>query len=254
VHGADVEVQDFILSRAKLIPSPILYMIIRPSHSALALKAMQDVAYIGCSTHEDWAHVKHYGHEAKAFKIQHSIPMNTSMGVAGFKEKYNITTQKMFLSCGGFWAHKAMRELVAVFKAAALADTTLVLTGYDNRQQIMPQKEDNILPIMLDDKQDVMNAIAEADLYIMHSFEEGFGLVLLEAMLNHTPWAARHIAGAITLQEFGFTYQNDAQLIDYMQNMQRDSARIAKANQHVKDFYMIKNTVDDILQVPVFKT
>jgi hypothetical protein len=106
---------------------------------------------------------------------------------------------------------------------------------------------------MIDDREDVLSAILEADLYIMHSHREGFGLVLLEAMLNKTPWASRKIAGAKVLKDFGFTYEHDEDLVQYLKEYLDagyvTDPRIDEAYEYVISNHMIKNTVDDILRI-----
>jgi hypothetical protein len=98
-----------------------------------------------------------------------------------------------------------------------------------------------------------MSALLEADLYIMHSHKEGFGLVLLESMLNKTPWASRNIAGAKVLKDFGFTYEHDADLVQYMKEF-IDAGYVTDpiiddAHEFVITNHTIKNTVDDILKL-----
>lgn len=251
VHGGDVAVQDFVLRNAKYIQSPILFMLILPSESRTYHDALQDCAYIGCSTHDDWAYVIQKGVVNKSKQIRHSVNPKISTGQPGFREKYGIKTQYMFLSCGGYWPNKAMQELVDTFNKLGRDDVTLVLTGYDNRHNIKPQESEFVKALMIDDREDVMSAIMETDLYIMHSHREGFGLVLLEAMLNKTPWAARKIAGAKVLKEFGFTYEQDEELLQYMKDFLNagyvTDETIDKAHQFVLTNHTIKNTVDDIL-------
>jgi glycosyltransferase involved in cell wall biosynthesis len=103
---------------------------------------------------------------------------------------------------------------------------------------------------MVEDREDVLSAIHDADLYIMHSFSEGFGLVLLESMLNKTPWASRKIAGANLMNEFGFTYENDHQLREYILDFDGvKQEKIETAYEYVTLNHMIKNTVDDIMRL-----
>ena len=102
---------------------------------------------------------------------------------------------------------------------------------------------------MLDNHKEVYEAIAESDLYIMHSHSEGFGLVLLESMVNTTPWAARNIAGARVLKDYGFTYDNDEQLIEYLKDFKPDLNQISEGYHFVWKNHQIKNTVDGILNV-----
>ena len=213
VHGADVAVQNFVLSNAKVIPNPILYIIVLPSGSPTSLKALEDCKYVGWCTPEDYAYVQKHNVLHKSVNIRYGLRYNNSMGKSGFKNKYNIQGT-MFLSCGGYWPNKAMKELAKIFENANIPDAVLVTTGYDNRHNLMPERSNKVIPLLIDDKAEVMSAISEADCYVMHSFIEGFGLVLLESMLNETPWIARYGSGAALLHNWGKTYTTDQQLVD----------------------------------------
>jgi len=139
---------------------------------------------------------------------------------------------------------------VDLFNQVGRYDITLVTTGYDNRFDIKPEDSEYVKNIMLDDREDVLSAIKEADLYIMHSNREGFGLVLLESMLNHTPWAARNLAGAKLMSEHGFIYNKDEQLLKYMKEFKPIMQdKIDSAYEFVTTTHMISNTVDDILRL-----
>jgi glycosyltransferase involved in cell wall biosynthesis len=250
VHGGDVGLQDFVLGNVKNIPSPMLFMLIIPSISTTYKHAMEHVKYIGCSTKEDWDFVLKSDYMSKSKQIRHGIDPKISMGTSGFREKYGIKTPYMFLSCGGYWPNKAMHELVDTFNKVGRDDVTLVLTGYDNRHNIKPNDSEYVKALMIDDRDDVMSAIKEADLYIMHSHREGFGLVLLESMLNKTPWASRKLAGAKLLSDFGFAYENDSELLDYMKNFRGVPENLIEdAYEFVNLNHTIKNTVDDILKL-----
>jgi glycosyltransferase involved in cell wall biosynthesis len=252
VHGGDVGVQNFVLSNASRIPSPILYMLILPSHSQVCVQALSECAYLGWSTPDDLVHIRKYNQTAKAKQVRHGIKYHESLGVSGFKQKYNIS-KRMFLSCGGYWPNKKMRELADVFKLANLDDAVLVTTGYDNRMDLMPLASENIIPLLIDDKQDVLNAISEAECYLMHSSTEGFGLVLLESMLNNTPWISRHMAGAAMLNKFGRTYSRDEQLLNYLRDFNRDDFDLNAAKTYAIENHTIKSTVDDIESIVTVK-
>lgn len=251
VHGGDVNVQNFVLTNAKQINSPILYMLIKPSESNICLQALQDVKFIGCSAPEDWEHVKKFGVESKSHKVIHGISPNDCIGELGkFKDKYNIPKdKKMFLSCGGYWPNKKMIELAAAFNKANLKDAILVTTGYDNRFDIMPKASENVIPLMVEDPKDIKNAIADTDCYIMNSDAEGFGLVILESMINKTPWISRNIAGAKLLAQFGEVYETEEELIPLLQNFTKNEEKIEKSYQYVIKNNLIANTVDDILKL-----
>jgi glycosyltransferase involved in cell wall biosynthesis len=250
VHGGDVGWQDNVLMQCKKIQAPVLFMLIIPSESPVYEYARENVSYIGCSTFEDWSYVTFHGLRNKSTRIRHGIDPKISTGTPGFREKYGIKTELMFLSCGGYWPNKRMKELVDIFNKVGRYDITLVTTGYDNRFNIKPQDSDFVKNLMLDDREDVMSAIRESDLYIMHSNREGFGLVLLESMLNKTPWAATNMAGARLMNEFGFVYDNDEQLLNYMKTFKPVTEdKIEKSYEYVTMNHMISNTVDDILKL-----
>jgi hypothetical protein len=194
----------------------------------------------------DLNHIKNNNVANKAVNVRHGIKYQESLGAPGFKANHNITS-KMFLSCGGYWSNKKMIELADVFVQANIPDAVLVTTGYDNRSNLMPVAiPGKVIPLLIDDKAEVLSAISEADCYIMHSDQEGFGLVILESMLNRTPWISRHIAGAAKLKEFGKTYHTDDELINLLQNFELTEFDLDAAEQHVLNNHLIKHTIDDI--------
>ena len=251
VHGGDVGVQNFVLEHAHEINSPVLYMLIKPSESPTCLKGLRDAKFIGCSAPEDWEHVKKWKQEHKSHKVIHGISPTDCIGEEGkFKDKYGIPKdKKMFLSCGGYWPNKKMIELADAFKKANLPNAVLVTTGYDNRFGIMPHASENVIPLMVEDPKDIKDAIADADCYIMNSDAEGFGLVILESMINKTPWIARNIAGAKLLSRYGKVYDTEEQLTELLRTWQPDDFTTALAYKYVIQNHLIKNTVDDILSL-----
>jgi len=246
VHGGDVGVQDFVLSNAKNIPNPMLYMLILPSNSPVCVQALSDCSFIGWSTFDDINHIRKHNVSDKAVRVRHGIKHHDSIGKPGFKAKHGIEG-RMFLSCGGYWPNKRMRELADLFIKADIDDAVLVTTGYDNRMQLMPNPvPGKVIPLLIDDKAEVLSAISEADCYVMHSSQEGFGLVLLESMLNRTPWISKHMAGAALLKGYGQTYSRDEELIRMLREFDPDGFDLDKAEDHVMTNHLISNTVDDI--------
>lgn len=250
VHGGDVGVQNYVLQQADSLGGPVLYLLILPSHSQICVSALHKAKYLGCSTLADWRHVESYNAKGKAVRVRHGINVQTSMGTAGFREIHNITTKYMFMSAGGFWPNKGFDELVDTFRRTKRTDVTLVLTGYDNRHGIMPPDSEYVRSLILTNREDMLSALRDADLYILNSTSEGFGLVLLEAMLNGTPWVARYIAGAETMREFGKTYTTQAELEKYLLDFKGESEMVIKTGQqYVVGAHQISHTIDDILRV-----
>jgi glycosyltransferase involved in cell wall biosynthesis len=249
VHGGDVGVQNFVLTNIDRIPSKVLFVLIRPSDSQIYDEAIRKCYKVGCCTLEDWDFVKQKNILHKSVRINYGVDEKNCVGTSGFREKYNIQTKYMIVSCGGFWPNKAMNELSNIVNEIGRDDMTLVLTGYDNRHNIIPQETKFVKPIMVEDRNDVMSAIKESDLYVMHSFSEGFGLVLLESMLNKTPWVARGIAGAKLMKEFGFTYESDSQLKEYLIDFPTsNNPKLEDAHEYAILNHSIKVTVNDILK------
>lgn len=245
IHGGDVALQNFVLTNIKRIPSPVLYLLILPSDSMPCLQGLLDAALIGCSTQQDWDHcVKHNVH-SKALQIRHGIKADNCTGIAGFKSKHNINC-RMFLSCGGYWPNKAMRELAQLFETANITNSVLITTGYDNRMNLMPAKSSNVIPLLIDNREELLSAIHDADCVLMHSYQEGFGLVLLEAMLNKTPWVARNIAGAKLMNSYGKVYNTDDELVQILKNFNTSDFDVKSAERYVLSNHLISNTIDDI--------
>lgn len=246
VHGSDVGNQDYIHSLSEEIQSKVLYQIIKPSDNYLSVHGLLNHQYLAWSTEEDLNHIKKYNQEHKAVNVRHGLNAKTTIvNKTNFKEKYNIKTERMFVSAGGFYPHKGMIELSECFEQCNFNDTTLVLLGYSNGSIPTP-KTDKVKIFLGLEHNDILNAISEANLYIMNSYEEGFGLVLIEAMMNKTPWLARNIAGAKLMNKYGYTFNNQNELIQNMKYFMRDDELIENAFEYVMNNHTIEHTVNDI--------
>jgi len=251
VHGTQ-RWQQIMMRKFKQIRSPKIFMpvempIDHPDKLKVGFKFSTYVAY---STEEDQKFVKLYGIKPKSVYVRHGVNEGKSIGKPGFKNKYGITTSKMILSSGGFWKHKNMQNLIDNFEKAKLDDTTLVVTGYwnpDGEKDALKYNPDKVKVFALEDREDVLSAMSEADLYVLNSIREGFGIVLIEAMLNKLPWASRDTPGAVTMSDFGYVYDNDEDLVNYLKSFKpaKDNAGFQEAMSN----RLIKNAVDDIFNV-----
>lgn len=252
VHGGDVGVQNSVLMQAEKLGGPVLYLMILPSNSPVCVGALHRAAYVGCSTLADWRHVASWNARSRAVKVRHGINIETSVGDPGFRKMFGIKTRYMFLSCGGYWPNKAFGELVEIFNKTGRIDATLVLTGYDNRHGLMPEESEFVKPFLLDKRSDMLSALIDADLYILNSYSEGFGLVLLESMLNMTPWVGREIAGAELMREYGHTYKTPEELLEYLKTfIGTTQTHLRQSQGYVISTHTIQHTVSDILRVGV---
>mgnify|MGYP001545768729 FL=1 len=241
VHGSGVGMQDTVLINARQIPSPIMFMIVRPEESRSIFPAMENADYIACSTPTDWRFVKKYRQEQKSVQVNHSISKDdvaelTNKSIGSLFDPYCI-------SVGGFWSHKGHKEL----SEGWTVDKRLFMTGYNNDRNWVPdvREKSNQYLLFLENKEDVLRHIRDAELLILNSQYEGFGLVLLEAMLNDTPWASTPVAGAEVLKDHGFVYNSLPELMEYVEK----GEYIKGDKQFVIDNHLTDTTVKQILDV-----
>ena len=237
VHGSGVPMQDLVLRHAKGIKAPVVFMIIRPEEAPQIFPAMENADFIACSTPTDWEFVRKYKNEHKAFQVNHSIsPEDVRPGFSPVSKPYIV-------SVGGFWSHKGHKQL----SEGWTVNNHLVMTGYNNDPNWTPDVSDktNQEVLFLENKEDVLRYIASAELLVLNSEYEGFGLVLLEAMMNNTPWAATRVAGAEVLQDHGFVYDTLDQLMEYIQA----GDYIQGDKSYVEQNHLVNVTVQQLLSV-----
>jgi len=250
VHGADVISQNIALVNAHQIKSPILYMIIKPSDSLTAINGMKDCAYIGYSTYNDVYHIQRHNHQDKARRVRHGIVVDDWND-----HEFVYTPKKMVdpemisvVSVGGFSPHKGMNELADTFNKHRIPGMRLYLSGYMD-QRLAPQESDYVRVFKYLTRSEARDLINQADVYVMNSYEEGFGLVLLEAMLAKVPWIARSGVGAVNdLGRYG-TVVNNAEGIMYALEQFKNTrvfSDVDEAREYVLQNHMIRHTCDDI--------
>ena len=238
VHGGDVISQNIVHVNAYNIKSPVLYMIIKPSDSIACRHGLKYHEFLGYSTSMDIDHIKSHGQISKARRVRHGVvAQDTIIQDPLFKDKKNI-----YVSAGGFYPHKAMIPLAEAFEKSNLPGE-LHLYGYG--QGPMPAQSARVKTFFGKTKKEVLMAIASANAYIMNSYEEGFGLVLLESMLNKTPWYARNIAGAKDMSKYGRTYETESKLMAMLAEPQLDFIDNNPYNYAMAN-HTIVQTVNDI--------
>lgn len=252
VHGADCVTQDFIHNQGPINSNiPILYQICQPSQSPTSLLGMKKARFLGVSTTYDIEHVKKYGYTDKMREVPYGIPEDR-LGRPGFKRRHGIQG-KMIMSAGGFWPHKGMKSLADRFRQSGNTDSTLCLFGYD-KFELAPEQTDRIKIFQGFSDQDLLDALSEAYLYVMNSRIEGFGLVLLEAMLNKVPWVSRPVGGAPDMREYGRVL-SDCPNLDLLEMFSEpwNEGELAmmklKSFDYVKKHRLVYNTVDGIEKV-----
>jgi glycosyltransferase involved in cell wall biosynthesis len=238
VHGGDVVSQNVVHANSDIIKSSILYMIVKPSESDICIKGLNGSRFLGYSTSMDVEHLRKHGVLDKGRRVRHGIIPDLHL-----RERNNDKT--VFVSAGGFWSHKAMTPLADAFTKAKIPNAELHLYGY-GEEQLMPKETENVKCFFGKEKTDVLLAIAGADAYIMNSYEEGFGLVLLESMMNKTPWYARNIAGAKDMCYHGTVYETEEELMKLLRKHKRNDKKIEDAYNYVMCNHTIQDTCNDI--------
>jgi glycosyltransferase involved in cell wall biosynthesis len=241
VHGGDVQAQNIVHINANKMKSPVLYLIIKPSDSNVCVHGLKHHRFLGYSTSMDIDHLKKHGVLNRGRRVRHGI-------VPHKYQRANSTGKKIFVSAGGFWPHKAMTPLAEAFTKANIPNAELHLYGY-GEEQLMPKETDNVKCFFGKDKTEVLFSISAADAYIMNSYEEGFGLVLLEAMMNKTPWYARDIAGAKDMCYYGTTYNDEEELMELLRKHKRNNKKIDDAYNYVMCNHTIQDTCNDLEDV-----
>lgn len=239
VHGGDVVSQNIVHYNAYAINrvSPVAYMLIKPSQSDICLNGLKHHRFVTYSTMDDIEFLHKHDVWNKARRIRHGIvPERTIV------EKKNHD-KPIYVSAGGFYPHKAMMPLAEAFEKSDV-EGELHLYGYGEGP--MPNQTERVKVFFGQPKENVMQAIASANAYIMNSYEEGFGLVLLEAMMNKTPWFARNIAGAREMSQYGNIYENETELMKLLKSYKRLDKKIEDAYSYVMANHTISETVCDI--------
>lgn len=239
VHGGDVISQNVIHLNADKLKSPVLYLIVKPSDSEICVNGLKNHPFLGYSTSMDIEHLKKYGVLNKGRRVRHGIMRELYFRNIMDKEKI------IFVSAGGFYPHKAMGPLAEAFTKANIPNAELHLYGY-GEEHLMPPETDNVKCFFGKDKTEVLLSINGADAYIMNSYEEGFGLVLLEAMMNKTPWYARNIAGAKDMCYHGTVYETEEELMELLRNHKQNDKKIEDAYNYVMANHTIQDTANDI--------
>ena len=258
VHGM-ADWQNKCIHRAH--PNKLLWLAIRPTYTEKEYKALDVCDYVGCATHIDYDFAGYSSDKVK--KVRHGIPVDKCQGVSGFKEKYGIKG-KMFFSAGGYGHNKDMNGLIDMFKEANLEDVTLVTTGYAYEDMHM-YESNNVICLHDIPYEDVLNGMYEADLYISNAYSEGFGLCLLEAMANKTPWLAKdgwygdnyHVGAVKDLVDIkaGISYTTKEEFIYTLQKEMYLNIDTERNFNIVSSEYDIKNTVDNIEKLlPLYNT
>jgi glycosyltransferase involved in cell wall biosynthesis len=225
VHGWTGGAQNYVIQNAHLLRCPLYYLIIKTDPRPEVNMALEKATYIGCATAQDGAFAMLRGHENKIQRIKYPINYKRITKTREeIRNEFELTKDRVFISVGGFAPHKGMNELVEAFEEFNDLNTELVLAGYDLNHGVpdVSKCKSKIQLYNLEDQQSVYELMSVADLLIWNSLKgtEGYGLVLLEAMLYGCKWYARDdVAGMdLAMLGYGTSYHTKDQLVELMKN------------------------------------
>lgn len=119
-----------------------------------------------------------------------------------FKQKIGITQSKVVYFNGQLIKRKGLLELLDAFKSPQLKKIALLISGHGHLQTVVKSfanKQKNVyyLGYLTQDK--LPQAYATADIFILPSYEETWGLVIIEALASGLPIITTKYVGASDL-------------------------------------------------------
>lgn len=145
--------------------------------------------------------------------IPNAIDISEFAQTSNFRAKYQITSSKLLLCVSNFFPGKGQEFLLPIVEQLSTVrnDFTLVFISttvsfaYANKRRadIRLQAESKKLPVLfLQDieRQDTLDALNSADVFLFPSQQEVSPLVLLETMAAGKPWISLDVGNATDLQ------------------------------------------------------
>jgi len=222
------------------ISSPIYYWLLENRYTVNNCQSIGEadcVIYYSELTKQMLNHFHVKGHYVPpGINIENSIQNKGQSGI----------TTEYYMSASGYWAHKRHNDLARIFNF--LQYPILINTGCCNEPHI-PQDSDFVRNLIINEKEHMLKILADSQCYIMHSLFEGFGLILLEAMINKVPWYAYHTGGAIDLQHWGFTYTHNDELIKAILNNEWEHIDVQAAYEYAVEHHSISNMISALCHI-----
>lgn len=172
-------------------------------------RALKHVARITASTRAEREDLIGFGVPAEKIALA-SVgydPADFTALPEGFRARHGIARgERMLLYAGGFYANKRVDRLV---EAAAGLDATLIVLGADadgsqaDIEALAKQRGTRLRALGRVPREDLLSAYREADLFVMASDFEGFGIVLLEALAAGLPFVSTPAGAAPDLAATG---------------------------------------------------
>ena len=185
--------------------------------------------------------------------ITNKMPIETDNTLSNLKNK-------TIISVGRLDKVKGYSDLINIFSRLNNKDWTLNIVGdgpeYNNLNNLIKEKglEDNIKLLGFKNLEELNKLYKESSIYIMTSYEESFGLVLLEAASHGLPIIAYSSAlGAKEILKDNngilINNRNESKMISNLTNLMNDiklRKEYQKKSLNVSEFYKYENIEKDI--------
>lgn len=124
------------------------------------------------------------------------VPYGVDLKKFSLKEEYNQNKKFKLLYVGGISPLKGVSYLLEAHRLIGIKDIELILIGGLNYRSILKTKEGVVKHINYVPNNNLTTYYQNADVFILPSLDDGFGLVVLEAMACGTPVIVSENTGA----------------------------------------------------------
>lgn len=199
----------------------------------------------------------HFNHtiQQKSSYIPNGVHTKTILSDSEYIEQLGLTHQEYILCVGRITQEKGFDYLIDAFIEAQIPNLKLVIAGgidhksdYAERLQQKARQYQIIMPGYTDGK-NLQQLYSHARLFILPSYNEGFPLVLLEAMSYRLPLLASNIEANLLLKLKENDYFKVGNVRDLAQRIQEKLDSNFKQEQYQLKDYKWKNIGQQVKQI-----
>ncbi|MFA5860502.1 MAG: glycosyltransferase family 4 protein [Candidatus Thermoplasmatota archaeon] len=171
----------------------------------------------------------------------------------GFRSKFGVARKHMLLYAGGFYDNKRVDFLVRAM-ASVKSDAELVVVGKDQSggkfraecERLASELGAPVKFVGVVDRTDLVKAFFEADLFLLASKFEGYGIVLLETMAAGVPFVSTPAGAALDLMRAGGgrvadTPQGMARVVDELLSDDAQRRRLGETGKRLAHAQTLEN-------------
>lgn len=260
LNAIDDDVRDDLLSVTSVLSyvSPDVYLANRVSHTTVLNPNIADLFVQHGVNKENFTTLPNGVHFDRFANTDPEL-------IQKAKSEFNITNEKVLLSVGTFMPRKGQHELIKaidVLLDQIDGDIHLILCGETDVDETYTRHVKRLI-----DKAEIGNSVSIpgyvssailrglyslADVYVLPSIEEGFGMTVLEAMASGTPVVATRVGATEELIEHGehgylIEPNNKEELIDALGSILTESFAADRAIRQQAQRYSWKSITSQLI-------